>query len=247
MTGKKHLRMILAAIVILACAAPASAIKEIGIGLGGGMTYDPNNLEQEIASYNHAMENYRRADPGTDTEQINVPYAGILGMNVRFRIEFFLIRLGFNYIQAFANPATGSVKPAGGPRNTISFNTWQISLPLSIGFMLEATRRCIFSFGGGFSVFFVNLEISQSDPDPALGLPGSASREVFDTHLFGYHLFIGVEFPLVIKRLSISAEWVFQQGISEPVRSSTSSRERTINVTGNHLVFGINYYFTIGQ
>ncbi len=245
MTGKAHL--ILAAIIVMLCAAPAFAIKEIGIGISGGITYDPNNIEEEIASYNNAIESYRAANSGTEVTSLNVPYVGILGVNARFRIEFFMIRLGFNYLEAFLYPTMGSVKPQGGDRNTIRFNTRQISLPLSFGFLLEATRRCIFYFGGGFSVLFVNLEIKQSDPDPALGLPTSSRREVFDTHVLGYHLFIGAEFPLIIKRLSVSAEWVFQQGVSEPVRSGKSSLKRTIDVTGNHLVFGINYYFTIGN
>ncbi len=237
----------MALIMVAVASVPARAITEIGIGLSGGMSYDPNNIEEEIASYNSAIEAYKSANSGTEVSPLNIPYVGILGINIRFKIEFFLLRIGFQYLEAFLYPTMGSIEPPAGDRNTIRFNTWQISLPVSFGFLLEATRRCIFYFGGGFNTFFVNLQITQSDPDTALGLPNDRKKEVFDTYLFGYHIFLGAEFPLIIKRLSVSAEWVFQQGISKPVRSSKSSQKRTIDVTGNQIIFGINYYFTIGK
>jgi hypothetical protein len=193
------------------------------------------------------MEAYKAANPGSSVSPLNVPYAGLLGANLRFRIEFFMLKLGFHYIEAFLYSSMGSIEPPASRRNTVRFNTRQIALPLTACFLLEASRRCIFYFGGGFSVFFAHLEITQGRPDPALGLPDSAKKRSFDTHLFGYHLCLGVEFPLILKRLSISAEWMFQQGISQPVRASGGGARRTIDVTGNHLIFGLNYYFTIGK
>lgn len=230
---------------LLSLKTPLYAIYEIGIGISAGVTYDANNLENEIGRYNTAMESYQASNPGTEITQLNIPYEVVLGINTRFRLDFFLIKIGCYYTQAFLYPTLGSIETPAGTFNDIRFEAWQISLPLSIGFMLEASRRCIFYLGGGFTTFFVNLEIKQSSPDTVLGLPSDRKRDVFNTYFFGYHLFIGVELPLVIKRLSISVEWVYQQGISDPVKSSESSEKRTINATGNGIILGINYYFTL--
>ena len=238
--------IILYTLIILGLArGQAHALYEIGIGISGGITYDHTNLEGEIGRYNNAIEYYKASNAGTSVTQLNVPYEGVFGLNTRFRIDFFLIKIGCYYSQAFLYPTMGSIENSSGIFNTIRFNSWQVSLPLSVGFLLEASRRCWFSLGGGFNTFLVHIEIKQSNPDPAWGLPGDRRKDTFDTHLFGYHLFIGVELPLIIKRLSISAEWIYQRGISDPVKSSNSSEKRTIDVSGNYILLGINYYFTI--
>lgn len=232
-------------IAVLCLKNSLHAIYEIGIGISAGLTYDSTNLENEIGRYNSAMETYKASNPGTEITQLNVPYEVILGINTRFRLDFFLIRVGCYYTQAFWYSTLGTIETPAGTQNSIRFNTWQITLPVSVGFLLEASRRCIFYLGGGFTTFITNLEIKQSSPDPVLGLPSDRKKDEFEAYFFGYHLFIGVELPLVIKRLSVSAEWCFQQGISDPLKSSRSSEKRTINSTGHGIILGINYYFTL--
>ncbi len=237
-------------------AVPVFAIGEFSLGINAGFTYAPNNIDDMITRYNTAMKAYQQANPGTGVSQISVPYAPVLGLNVRYQFNFFLIRLGWHYTTTSA-AKEGSITPNGGVKNKLEISTFQHSLPATIGLIMPLKKRTYFYLGAGGTFHMAYFNMEQSNPDQGalpfnmntdVGLSDN-TRDRYYREFVGYHLILGAEVPIGA-RFTLTAEWIHQEGRSFPTDNdgknnaglSTSDPRRAINVRGDILLFGINYY-----
>ncbi len=243
-------------IIIITC-SPALAISEFALGLNGGITYEPNSIEDITTRYNLAMENYYNNNAGTEISQISVPYSPVFGLNIRYQFNFFFFRIGYHYTAPFQT-IKGSVTPPGGLKNTIKIDVFQASAPATIGLLVPMGERTLFFIGGGPSLHHASITITQSNPvqtSPVFNfntIDGSLSsnkRDSYSAAFVGYHLMIGAEIP-VHEKFTLSVEWIHQEGKSHPIENDgvdandidVTSPSRSVSVTGDFLLFGINYY-----
>ncbi|MBN2039561.1 MAG: outer membrane beta-barrel protein [Spirochaetes bacterium] len=251
----KHLKIYFFIILIIAfvcCYTEVSyAIGEFSIGINTGMTYDPNNLGDEISRANQYIADYRENNTGAEGEEINVPYALLLGCNLKYHFNYLL----FRFAGYFAKPGAGvegSYTPPGGPENEIKISTYQASFPLSIAFLLPLKERTFFYFGGGMTYHIASVKITQSNPDPAFPVLGTDRMDKYTGSFTGWHLLVGAEVPLLDK-YSISVEWIHQEGRSSSISNDgidingngINTPGRQINTRGDFILFGINYYISI--
>lgn len=242
--------------VIIVC-SPVFAIGEFALGLNGGITYDPNSIEDLTTRYDLAMENYYTNNAGTDISQIAVPYSPVFGLNVRYQFNFFFFRIGYHYTAPFQT-IKGSITPPGGVKNTIKIDVFQASAPATIGLLVPMGQRTLFFIGGGPSLHHASVTITQSNPvqsSPAFNfntIDGSLSsnkRDSYSAAFVGYHLMIGAEIP-VHEKFTLTVEWIHQEGKSHPIDNDgvdandleVAAPSKSISVTGDFLLFGINYY-----
>lgn len=251
--------ILLPAILLLTLgAAPdsAHAIGEFSLGINAGVTYAPNNIDDTVNRYNDTLKNWAAANPGADVEQINVPYAPVLGFNVRYQFNFFLIRFGWHYSTS-ALSSEGSVTPNGGVKNKIKISSFQHSLPATVGLIMPLKKRTYFYIGAGGTFHMAFVEMTQSNPvqgglDMATFGLSNNKRDRYYKEFVGYHLILGAEVP-VTSKFTLSAEWIHQEGRSYPMNNdgednagaSTSAPKKAINARGDVLLFGINYYIPI--
>ena len=242
--------------IILVCYKNSYAIGELSIGLNIGATYDPNNLQDEINRYNTAMMVYKEANSGTIVSKMDVPYSFVWGMHIKYQFNYLLFRLGC-YFSKPGDGIKGTITPQGGLENRIRIKTYQNSFPVSLGFILPLRKRTYFYIGGGLTYHMAYLEVTQSRPDqtsvffPNAGL-STNSMDVYTEDFPGYHLLLGIETP-VIQNLTISLEWLHQEGRSYPLTNdgidlngnAVSTPKKTINVKGDFILFSINYYIAI--
>ncbi len=247
MTGLKKIIFISAMLTAVFLFTRTSyAIGEFSIGINSGMTYDPNNMEKEINEYNKFMESSKQGDPGAKMNQIEVPYAYVMGYNLRYHFNYLLFRVG-GYFAKPGSGVKGSYTDSSGQKNVIRISTYQASFPISFGFLLPMKERTYFYFGAGPTYHLSYLKITQSNP-----LWGGNMRDRYSTSSTGWHFLFGAEVPL-LDSYTISVEWIHQEGRSYPVSNGgldnsgnkTSSPKRTINTRGDFILFGINYYIYI--
>ncbi|HON79301.1 MAG TPA: outer membrane beta-barrel protein [Spirochaetota bacterium] len=248
--------LLFCAAVVFSAASSAFAIGEFAIGLNAGVTYDPNNLEDEINQYNLAMETYADTNAGASASQMTIPYAPVFGFNVRYQFNFFFFRLGCH----FSNPiqdVKGSVTSPGGVTNTIKIKTFQSSYPATIGILVPLNRRTHFYIGAGPTLHQVSTTISQSDPTGALQFStydsnlSSNKQDRYSSTFVGYHFIVGAEVP-VHEKFTLSVEWIHQEGVSPAVANEgidasdaeVTTPKRTLRVKGDFLMFGLNYYIS---
>lgn len=221
-----HTCIIFTAIIlfIIGSTTGAFAIGEFSIGINGGVTYDPNHLGPYI---DHQNREWKAA--GGDVSQMDTPYAAVAGFSMRYQFNYFLFRIGFHY----ATPMQDIKGEGGGVKYTI--DTYQASLPATIGLILPLRKRTYFFLGGGLTYHYAYLNIKTD--------PGGETR--FADAIAGYHFMVGAEVP-VTDDITISSEWIHQEGRSIPIEDDKGSGEKyTINVKGDILLFGINYYISM--
>jgi len=252
---------VLLPLVLLLTPSALFAIGEFSLGVNAGVTYAPNNIDDTINRYNDTLKYWAAANPGADVEQINVPYAPVLGFNVRYQFNFFLIRFGWHYSTS-ALSSEGSVTPNGGVKNKIKISSFQHSLPATVGLIMPLKKRTYFYIGAGGTFHMAFVEMTQSNPvqvgfdmgdaypiGPALS---NNKRDRYYKEFVGYHLILGAEVP-VTNKFTLTAEWIHQEGRSYPMNNdgednagaSTSAPKKAINARGDVLLFGINYYIPI--
>jgi hypothetical protein len=219
----------------------------LGVNLGG--TYDPNYLENDINTFNSAIE-YGKEYSGAKGEQIEVPYSFVSGVSFRYQFNYLLFRLGGQFAKPGAG-TKGSFTDAGGNKNVIRISTYQAAFPLSIAFILPVKERTYFYMGGGMTYYNAYVKITQSNPS-AGPFTTSDMRDSYSGNFPGWHLLVGAEVPLY-KNYSISVEWMHQEGRSYPMTNDglavdgtkTTSPKRVINARGDFILFGVNYYISI--
>ncbi len=247
-----------AALAVVLASSGAFAIGEFSVGVNAGVTYAPNNIESDINRFNTAMEAYKDSAPGTKVTQLSVPYSPVVGVNVRYQLNYFLFRLGWHYSNPM-QPITGSITPVGGVKNEIRVKTWQSSFPVTIGLIMPLKKRTYFYIGAGGSFHQSFVQVTQSNPDQPAATPAfnmatdlnlsSNTRDSYYKAFVGYHLILGAEVPISDK-YTITTEWIHQEGRSFPVMNegkdqsgaSTKLPRRGINVKGDILLFGVSYY-----
>ncbi len=223
-------------------ASTAFAIGEFSLGFNAGITYAPNNIDSIITQYNGAMEIYKQTNAGAKATQIDVPYAPVVGVNARYQFNFFLFRLGCHYSRPLFS-SKGSVTTPGGVKNSIKISTYQNSIPATIGIIMPLRKRTYFYIGGGGTLHQAYIKIKQDNP-AVLGLTNN--EDVYSGVFVAYHLMLGAEVPLT-RKYTITAEWIHQMGRSLPLDNSgdTATPRKAINVQGDILLFGVNYYIHI--
>ncbi len=240
---------VIAAVFLFCMNNNSYAIGRFSLGINTGLTYDPNNLENEINQFNKEIEYQKETVAGTKGEQLNAPYGFIAGANLKYQFNFLLFRLGGHFTKPIAD-SKGSFTSAG-QKNVIRFSTYQASFPLSIGFLLPVKEMTYFYLGGGVTFHTASVKITQSNP--AVGpFPGSGRRNSYSANFPGWHLLLGAEVP-IFEKYSISVEWIHQEGRSYPIKNNglddtgnkINTPKRTINARGDFIFFGINYYISI--
>jgi len=156
----------------------------------------------------------------------------------------------------------GSITPAGGVKNTIKIDTYQASVPATIGLLVPLSNRTQFFIGAGPTYHQSTVTITQSNPvqagppfrfdtiDPFGSLTAN-KRDRYSAAYVGYHLMVGAEIP-VHEKFTLSVEWIHQEGRSHPVENdgvdsadaATVTPRRTLDARGDFLVFGLNYYIS---
>lgn len=228
------------------------AIGEFSIGINGGATSDPNNLKDEITYYNTRMRASKENNTSTKISQINIPFCFVYGINIRYQFNFILIRMGCHFSKPSYYKSKGSITPSGGEKNIIRITTYQNSIPFSMGIIIPLKERTFFFIGAGFTFHQAYVKITQSNPDTSIsseiGISQNRRNRYFDAFP-GYHILIGMEIP-VNKKMTISTEWIHQSGTSHPLSkkghdndgNTVNYPKRTINVNGDFMLLGINYY-----
>ena len=218
------------------------AIGDLGIGINIGLTYDPNNIENEISETNALMQAYKTANAGTKTKQINVPYIPVLGFNFRYNFNYLLFRFGGYHSRSLIFKSEGSIE-ISSVKNEIEIESYQTTFPVSIGLIVPLRRRTLIYFGAGLNLHFIYLEIKQSNPGNGFINPDDEKNR-YESMFGGYHLILGAEFP-ISENYTLTVEWIRQSGISPMIESKDTTDERTINVDSNIIMFGINYYLSL--
>ena len=220
-----HTLVILTATVIMITGSTTGvmAIGEFSIGINGGVTYDPNHLEPLIDNANRTWK-----ASGGNVSQMEVPYAAVYGFSMRYQFNYFLFRIGFHY----ASPIQDIEGKSAGVKYKI--DTYQASLPATVGLILPLKKRTYFFLGGGLTYHYAYLSIKQ----------GGTEQRYADA-IAGYHFMVGAEVP-VTDRITISSEWIHQEGRSIPIDDEIAGTNKyTINVKGDILLFGVNYYISM--
>ncbi len=217
------------------------AIGEFGVGINAGLTYDPNNVEGIIADCNERMLAYREANPGTRVTQIENQYVPVFGINFRYNFNYILFRIGGHYARSLS-VSRGTISQSG-VKNTIKIDTWQASVPGTIGLLVPLKKRALAYIGAGLNLNYASVSISQSKPGGGFITPDDR-RNRYSGTFGGYHFLVGLEFPLT-ERYSISGEWLRMMGTSPAVKSSDTSNRATINMNSDIVMFGVNYYISI--
>jgi hypothetical protein len=214
------------------------AIGEFSIGLTTGMNYDLLNLNDTISYYNISMEDYKEANTGTKISKFENPYAPIFGINLKYQFNYLLFRIGSNYSETIFFPTNGMME-IGGVKNKISINRSQYSLPVSFGFLLPFKTRTYYYFAMGMNFDVVYLEIIQTNPSGTVFSNNEKDR--FETYFVSFHILNGIEVPLS-ERYTLTVEWIHKYAKSTPVESMDSSMKYIFNISGETILFGINYY-----
>ncbi len=242
--------------ILLISTSICYAIGEFSLGVNIGITYDPNNLDNEITRYNTVMDAYKEENSGTTVSNLIVPYAPAYGFNIRYQFNFFLFRIGCHFTRPIVTNK-GNITPAGGEKNTIRIISFQNSFPATIGLILPLKDRTYFYIGAGPTYHQAYVKITQSKPDQTSSFFSSAGlstnkRDRYAEDFIGYHLMIGAEIPISGK-LTLSTEWIHQEGRSYPLSNGgidqfgndTYLPKRIINVRGDFILLGINYYINL--
>lgn len=236
------------------------AIGEFGIGINLGATYDPNYLEDEITHYNMKVEEYQQNVDHTKSKTITVPYAPVVGINMRYLFNYFILRLGCQYTKPIRQ-MEGSVTNSDGEEDTIKIKTFQFSFPVTFGLVLPVKDRSYFFIGGGPSIIYsyiktmrtgssatddVNLQVTDSSTDDDLS---TNETDKYSKAYGGYHIILGAEVQ-IFDELSLSTEWIHQEGKSstkgndgiDSTGKKTGEPRRVIYGDGDFFLFGISYY-----
>jgi len=241
---KKNYKMFLIIIIFILISSNSYAIGEIGVSLNFGISYDANNLSDEITKYNTEMEKYKNDNPGTSIVQLKIPYMPMFGINLRYQFNYILFSLGGNYSKIVGSEIRGKIKPQAGLENNISIKTYKANFPLTTALIIPLKKHTIFYFGAGFDLNITSLELTQTNTLLAIPELPTVNKESFKTYFVSYHTTIGAEIPLSNK-FSISAEWISNFGYSEKTTSSESGKLKTFNSKGDIISFGIIYYMDI--
>ncbi len=213
-------------LAIMVSITGAFAIGEFSIGINGGVTYDPNHLGPYIDYQNREWK-----AGGGDASQMDTPYAAVAGFSMRYQFNYFLFRIGFHY----ATPLQ-DIKGKSDTGFEYTIDTYQASLPATIGLILPLRKRTYFFLGGGLTYHYAYLDIDTDEPN---------KEGRFADAIAGYHFMVGAEVP-VTDDITISSEWIHQEGRSIPIEDDKGSGGKyTINVKGDILLFGINYYISM--
>ncbi len=252
----RHTLFIVSLATALLIPALCFAIGEFSVGLNIGITSDPNNLDSEINRYNTVMEVYKEETSGAKISTLTVPYSPAYGFSFRYQFNFFLIRMGCHFTRPIGTNK-GSVTPPGGEKNTIRITTYQNSFPATIGLLLPLKDRTYFYIGVGPTYHQTYVKITQSKPEQTSTLFSNAGlstnrRDRYAVDFIGYHLMLGAEVPLWGK-FTLSTEWIHQEGRSYPLQNGGVDQtgndvytpRKIINVKGDFILFGINYYIGI--
>lgn len=232
-----------AVLMILLFRLKALAINEFGIGINLGFCDDPNNLANEIASYNTAIENYRENNAGVRNSQLTVPGALVSGLNLRYQFNYILFRAGAYYMKNLLESSRAEVIQSHTTINKIGIDTFQASSTFSLAMILPLMERAYVYFGGGVSLIYAYYRFFQSDPGSITGLPATAS-DTYAGSFIGFHFIAGMEFPIT-ERFTLCAEWVHQWGASSPVQSENGTAKRTFQINSDIFLLGVNFYVRI--
>lgn len=259
------LTLILAA-TLLVTASPSWAIGEVAFGLSGGISYNPNNVDSTLDQYNAVIRTALKNNTSAKGDEFGLSYSGVFGFNMRYQFNYFFFRIGCTY-NSFLTPNTASYTPAGETvANTIKMKSTQLALPATVALLIPLKKKTYFFLGAGASLYYSFIEISQNHPDksktdldaaaliatPSQGI-SSNKRDRYGDMFVGYHLLIGAEVP-VSERVSISAEWIHQEGISQPISNeglditgdtAVILPQSSIDVSGDLILFSVNYYISL--
>ena len=235
--------VVISAAFLLQCEKCLFAIGSFSLGVNTGATYDPNYMEREINIYNQIIESY-----GGD--QITVPYSFVTGFNIKYQFNYLLFRIGGHYAKTWTGASGAYTPPVSGTENKIKISTYQASFPITIAFILPVKERTYFYMGAGMTYHMAYIKITQSNPstDTTEQLPGlgDVTEFKYSGNFPGLHFLAGAEVP-VYKNYSLSVEWIHQEGRSYPMTNTSgpASDKKQINIRGDFLLFGVNYYISI--
>ncbi|MDY6968205.1 MAG: outer membrane beta-barrel protein [Spirochaetota bacterium] len=232
------------------------AIGEFSIGISSGFTHDPNNLEDKITQYNTALEVFREGSSGGTTSQMNIPYSFSGGINLKYQFNYILFRFGCHFTKP-SSTIRGSVTTASDEKNKIDIKTYQMGFPVTIGLSMPLNKWTSFYLGAGLTYHYAFLEITQSNPAVTSSVFNnmnlSTNRKNSYSGIFpGYHIILGIEVP-VHSRLTISSEWIHQEGRSHSLSNNgvdaagndISAPRNIINIKGDFFIIGVNYFISI--
>lgn len=228
-----------AAILFLLALTPPVLKGDISVGVNIGLTYDQNNMEPEINTINARMEKYKYDNPGTDMTPLNIPYSPVFGANIRVSRDIFMMRAGMHYAKQFMYPPSGNIAP-GGNDNIIEGDSYSFSLPLTLGISLSAGFNTSVYFGAGPGLYYSYIKLTQSDPGNGF-LDPDEPKLLYKTRHYGWNFIAGLEIP-VHERITLTAEWLYQNGRSGNVKCSKTGNKLTMDSTTSMILFGVNYY-----
>lgn len=154
---------------------------------------------------------------------LSYPWGVTFGVDLRYIWNSLFLRFACDYTWQLQE--TAGELTAGGFVNKISYNTWAFSLPVTIGFSHALAEFYQFYLGIGPYYGLSYLQVTHSAPNafanlgplsfPAQFLPPQ-KIELYG-HVFGFHALLGLQFPVVPKKIYLSIDYLYMAGQSTPI------------------------------
>ncbi|RME91954.1 MAG: hypothetical protein D6767_04165 [Candidatus Hydrogenedentota bacterium] len=253
------------------------SIGSFQLGMYTGLNPDPNSLnagfkndagdnasgnQRFLGSRKDNMDFYnaliqQTIDEGNGTGSVTAYPLGVtVGFDFRYLWNAFFIRLAVDYTQMITG--TKAELKSGTYSDSISYKAWNGSVPMSFGFAHELDDFFMFYLAAGPYYAWAYSSVTHSEPlafeNTALG-SGSPfipyKSQQIQGHVFGYNILVGIEIPLITKKLYMSVDFMHYQARSGRLQVNGENSDGTpindsigdtITLIGNKFTFGILYH-----
>lgn len=209
----------------------SSGIFSTGIGIG--VSGDTGGLDSTMAYINSEMRKFQILNPGIEVSEIDNLYSPVFGLNFSYIYNYAIFKAGMEYSGNFFLSRKGSLGS-----NDIKISYERFTIPVSLGIVLPFDVKNRFYFAGGVNYSYANLQIKQSNPDPAWIL--SDKKYTFADDLMGLHVKAGAE-VIVHKNYSLVIEATKFFGFKKTVKSEENDNEFFLRLDSFQITAGINY------
>ncbi len=202
-------------------------------GIGIGVSGDTGGLDSTMAYINSEMRKFQIANPGIEVSEIDNLYSPVAGLNFSYIYNYAIFKAGMEYSGNFFFLRKGSLGS-----NNIEISYERFTIPVSMGIVIPFDAKNRFYFAGGVNYSYANLQIKQSNPDPAWIL--SDKKYTFADDIMGLHVKAGAE-VIFYKNYSLVIEATKFFGFKKTAKSEENNGEFYHRLDAFQITAGINY------
>lgn len=209
----------------------SSGIFSTGIGIG--VSGDTGGLDSTMAYINSEMRKFQITNPGIEVSEIDNLYSPVAGLNFSYIYNYAIFKAGMEYSGNFFFLRKGSLGS-----NNIEISYERFTIPVSMGIVIPFDVKNRFYLAGGINYSYANLQIKQSNPDPAWIL--SDKKYTFADDIMGLHVKAGAE-VIFYKNYSLVIEATKFFGFKKTAKSEENNGEFYHRLDAFQITAGINY------